>query len=50
MSADTGRITMSRFSSDTDEQNQMLQELVIFCMLQIIWLAAIDIPFTFYLT
>ena len=47
MSADTGRITMSRFSSDTDEQNQMLQEPVIFCMLQIIWLPAIDIPFTF---
>ena len=31
MSADTGRVTISRFSSDTEEQKQVLQETVIFC-------------------
>ena len=41
-----GRVTTSRFSSDTDEQKQVLQETVIFCVLQIRWLAAIDIPFS----
>ena len=46
MSAETGRVTISRFSSDTDEQKQVLQETVIFCVLQIRWLAAIDIPFS----
>ena len=30
MSADTGRVTISRFSSDTEEQKQILQETVIF--------------------
>ena len=30
MSANTGRVTLSRFSSDTEEQNQVLQETVIF--------------------
>ena len=44
MSAETGRVAISRFSSDTDEQNQVLQETIIFCVLQIRWLAAIDIP------
>ena len=46
MSVDTGRVTISKFSSDTEEQKQVLQETVIFCMLQIKWLAANDIPFT----
>ena len=46
MSAETGRVTISRFSSDTDEQKQVLQETVIFCVLQIRWLAAIDMPFS----
>ena len=46
MSAETGRITISRFSSDTDEQKQVLQETVIFCVLQIRWLAAIGMPFS----
>ena len=46
MSVDTGRVTISRFSSDTEEQKQVLQETVIFCVLQIKWLAANDIPFT----
>ena len=41
-----GRVTTSRFSSDTDEQKQVLQETVIFCVLQIRWLAAIDILFS----
>ena len=45
MSVDTGRVTISRFSSDTEEQKQVLQETVIFCVLQIKWLAANDIPF-----
>ena len=30
MSTDTGRVTISRFSSDTDEQKQVLQEIAIF--------------------
>ena len=46
MSVDTGRVTISRLSSDTEEQKQVLQETVIFCVLQIKWLAANDIPFT----
>ena len=46
MSADTGRVTISRFSSDTDEQKQVLPETVVFCMLQTRWLAVIDIPFS----
>ena len=46
MSVETGRVIISRFSSDTDEQKQVLQETVIFCVLQIRWLAAIDMPFS----
>ena len=46
MSVDTSRVTISRYSSDTEEQKQVLQETVIFCVLQIKWLAANDIPFT----
>ena len=46
MSAETGRVTISRFSSDTDEQKQVLQETVFLCVLQIRWLAAIDMPFS----
>ena len=48
MSAQTGRVTISRFFSDTDEQKQVqkLQETVIFCVLQIRCLAAIDMPFS----
>ena len=34
MSADTGRVTISRFSSDAEEQKQVLEETVIFCVLQ----------------
>ena len=30
MSAETGRVAISRFSSNTDEQKQVLQETVIF--------------------
>ena len=33
MSADTGRVTISRFSSDTVKQKQVLEETVIFCVL-----------------
>ena len=32
MPADTGRVTISRFSSNTDEQKQVLQETVTFCV------------------
>ena len=32
MSVDTGRVTISRFSSDTEKQKQVLQETVIFCV------------------
>ena len=46
MSAETGRGTISRFSCDTDEQKQILQETGIFCVLQIRWLAATDMPFS----
>ena len=35
MSADTGRISISRLSSDTKEQKQVLQETEIFCALEI---------------
>ena len=45
MSADAGRVTISIFSSDTEEQKQVLQETVIFCVLQIQWFATNDIPF-----
>ena len=45
MSADTGRVTIPPFSSDTDEQKELLPETVIFCVLQMKWLVAIDIPF-----
>ena len=43
MLAETGRVTVSRFSSDTDKEKQVVQETVIFCVLQIRWLAAIHI-------
>ena len=46
MSADTGWVSTSRFSSDTEEQKQVLQETVIFCVLEIKWLAANDTPFS----
>ena len=46
MSADTGRVKISRFSSDSEEQKQVLQETVIFCVLEINWLAARDTPFS----
>ena len=32
MPTGTGRVTISRFSSDTDEQKQVLQETVTFCV------------------
>ena len=46
MSADTGTVKISRFSSESEEQKQLLQETVIFCMLEINWLAARDTPFS----
>ena len=46
MSAETGSVTISTFSCDTDEQKHVLQEAVIFCVLQIRLLAAVDIPFS----
>ena len=46
MSADTGRVTISRFLSHTDEQKELLPETVIFCVLQMKWLVAIDICFS----
>ena len=46
MSADTGRIKTSRFFSGSEEQKQLLQQTVIFCVLEINWLAAIDTPFS----
>ena len=35
MPAEIGRVTISRFSSDIDEQMPVLQETVILCVLQI---------------
>ena len=32
MSANTGKFNISRFSSDTEEQNQLLEETAIFCV------------------
>ena len=46
MSADTDRVKISRFYSDSEEQKQVLQETVIFCVLEINWLAARDTPFS----
>ena len=40
MSADTDRVKISRFCSDSEKQKQVLQETVIFCVLEINWLAA----------
>ena len=40
MSADTGRVKTSRFCSDSEKQKQVLQGTVIFCVLEINWLAA----------
>ena len=46
MSADNGRVSISKFSSDTDEQKQVLPEAVIFFVLEIKWFAANDIFFS----
>ena len=46
MSGDTVRVKISRFCSDSEEQKQLLQETVIFCVLQINWFAARDTPFS----
>ena len=46
MSVDTGRVKLSRFSSDSEEQKQVLQETVILCVLEINWLAARETPFS----
>ena len=46
MSADNGRVKISRFCSDSEKQKQVLQETVIFCVLEINWLAAWDTPFS----
>lgn len=42
MSGDNLRVSISRLSSDTEEQKQVLQETVTFCVLEIKWLAAND--------
>ena len=46
MSADTSRVKISRFSSDSKDQKQVLQETVIFCVLEINWFPARDTPFS----
>ena len=46
MSAYTGRVKISRFCSDSEKQKQVLQETVIFCVLEINWLAVRDRPFS----
>ena len=44
MSADTGRVKVSRF--DSEKQKQVSKETVIFCELENNWLAAKDTPFS----
>ena len=46
MSANTGKFNISRFSSDSEEQNQVLEETAIFCVLEIKWIAARGTPFS----
>ena len=46
MSADTGRVSISRVSSDKEEKKQVLQETVIVCVL----LAANDTSFSSFKT
>ena len=46
MSADTGRVKISKFCSDSEKQKQVLQETAIFCVLEIKWLASTDTPFS----
>ena len=46
MSADTGRVKISRFCSDSEKHKQVLQETMIFFVLEINWLAARDTPFS----
>ena len=46
MSADTGRVKISRFCSNSEKQKQVLQETVIFCVLEINWFAARATPFS----
>ena len=50
MSADTGRVSTSRFSTDMEKQKQVLQETVIFCVFEIKWLAANDTTFSSFKT
>ena len=45
MSADTAGVTISRFSSETKGQKQILQGTVIVFVLQIKWFTANNIPF-----
>ena len=46
MSSNTCRNKIPRVSSDSEEQKQVLQETMIFCVLEINWLAARDTPFS----
>ena len=46
MSADTGRVKISRFCSDLEKQKQVLQETKILCVLEINCFAARDTPFS----
>ena len=46
MLADTDRVKISRFSSESEEQKQVLQETVLFCVLEINWIAARDTHFS----
>ena len=44
MSVDTYRSSISRFSSETEEHRQLLQDTVVLCVLEIKLLAANDTP------
>ena len=46
MSADISRVKVSRLSSDSEDQKQVFQETVIFCVLEINWFPARDTPFS----
>ena len=47
MSAGTGRGIISRVSSDTEKQKEVLQKTLFFCVLEINWLASSDTHFSY---
>ena len=46
ISADTGRVSISRFSSDTEGKKQVLQDILFFFVLEIKWLTGSNTLFS----